>query len=116
MNKEQEENEFSSFGKKQFTNANTGEQVNVVYENWDSKLGAGKGVSYANTEIDPESEWEKYIKYFPEFVLLDQMPLEDFGKDQSLIDRFYKKPFLINRINLASFPEETLKKLKKQYL
>ena len=107
------DNEYNTFGKDNFRNANTGEEVRMVTEDWRSLSQKG-GLSYADTKIDPESTWAKYIQYLPEIMLLDYLTKEQWG-DQDLIDKSYGKPYLVNRINLCSLPEETLKLLLSRY-
>jgi len=106
------DNPYNTFGKDHFENANTGQDVRMVTENWDSPLA--NGVAFT-TEVDRESEYYKYIRHLPEQLILEDLTLDMFGGDDVLIARFYKKPYLVDSIYLSSFPEETLKFLVNKY-
>ena len=106
------ENPYNTFGKDNFLNANTGEEVRMVTENWDYPLA--NGVAFTS-EIDPDCVYSKYIKFLPEQIILEDLPLEMFGDDPVLIGRFFRKPYMVDSIFLSSFPEETLEFLVNKY-
>lgn len=106
------ENPYNTFGKDHFTNANTGQEIRMVTENWDYPLA--HGVAFTS-EVDKEDNYYKYIRHLPEEIIIDDLPLEMFGEDARLIALYYKKPYLVQSIFLASFPKETLEFLVKKY-
>ena len=109
------ENPYNTFGKNQFLNANTGETVNMVTEDWRTLSQKG-GVSFSNTSsIEEDSIWNKYLKYLPEYMILDYLTKEQWGEDEDLIEEYYKKSYAVNKINISSLPEETLKFLVNRY-
>lgn len=106
------ENEFNTFGKDNFRNANTGEEVRMVTENWDSPLA--NGIAF-KSEVDKEDNWYKYLRHLPDQMVIDFLTIEQFGEDPDLIAKYFNKPYIVEPIQLASFPEETLKFLVKRY-
>ena len=107
------DNPYNTFGKDNFYNANTGEEVRMVSENWDNPIGNG-GVAVPMV-IDKDSIWNNYIKKLPEQIIIQDLEIEMFGDNQSLINKYYKKPYMVQSIKLASLPLETLEFLVNKY-
>ncbi len=106
-------NPYNTFGKDNFLNANTGEEVRMVTENWDSPLSSG-GVSIP-LSMDENSVFQLYIKYLPEQLTLESLSLEMFGDNPKLIDKYYKKTYMVQSHRLAKLPTETLEFLIRKY-
>lgn len=107
------ENPYNTFGKDNFMNANTGQEVRMSSENWDSAFANG-GIAL-NPEIDQNSIWNKYIKNLPDQVILQDLLIDMFGGNEILIKKYYKKHYIIPATRLACFPTETLEFLVKKY-
>ena len=109
------ENPYNTFGKNQFLNANTGETVIKFIVDLRTLLEKEEG-SFSNVSpIEEDSIWNKYLKYLPEYMILDYLTKEQWGEDEDLIEKYYKKPYAVNKINISSLPEETLKFLVNRY-
>lgn len=108
------ENEFNTFGKNEFRNANTGEVQKIVNEDWRTLSQKG-GVSYSNTEIDPDSTYAKYLQHLPDYLYVDYLTLEQIGDNQDLVDRLFGRTIMIQKCYLAPLPEKTLQFLVERY-
>ena len=108
------DNPYNTFGQKQFLDANTGKTVNMVTNDYRSLSDKG-AVAFSDTTVDPDSTWAKYLQYLPEHLIIDYLTKEQFGGDEDMIEKFYKKTFMVHKIALSSLPEETLEFLVNRY-
>lgn len=112
IKKEVEQSEYSTFGRNEFRNHHTGEMQKSVTIDW-SPLNH---ISMIDTKI-PEEEviWHKYLKNFPDFVVLDQLHIDDFGDCIDLARIYHQKAIMCPKAKLASLPIATLDKLLKLF-
>ena len=108
------DNPYNTFGTNEFINANTGKEQKIVNEDWRTISQKG-GVAFSHPEIEKDSTWNKYLQYLPDVLMLDYLTEEQWGNENNLVERFFKKQILINKCYLASLPEETLKLLVSSY-